>query len=724
MTRFLRRLALLPAVLPLGAACAVLTLLPCPASCAPGPFAKTPVLSVNEAEILADGKPVRGMFVFWHITDVKAADEKRVRAEFARMRRLGFIGVGLEAGWKQMNPAPDTFTFNAAGTDLLIKWAAAEGLWVHLLLTPHYTPEWVFTNHGDVKMKDPEGKSADGSFMTFSPYSPAVEDQAAFQAKAVAHFSRHPNILAFWLTNEQGFGAKWLDCSKWGLAAWRDWLKSVNSDVSFWNKRWSSDFASVAAVPIPAPGTESAQWNDWLRFRRVSLNDYWNRLYRKAKPARTRFIPIGHKFVLYNALDASAPTWAFAPSPVRLEMDILGCDAYGSTYGMKAAAMAFRKPIVLAETNFTATATGPTGKARTLKMLLDQQFHGAFVQTMYAWNENSKDFPWGVRDSSGGILPGGWGAVEAGRMIRQFSLSVPSMQPHVAVVVPANAFAARAGDTDAYQARLDFILRVLAQSPARAHLLFSDDLDPACYPAPPAATPAKGLSLEPYRVLIVCGDAGLDSEFLKSKRLEDWVEGGGVLLCDKLMDGPPEWMRIRQREAPAATSFSTTSAAGRWSFHNREQKELAALSLIPGPEPPGDLTVLGMLDVTREPVAMRVGIGKGRVVYAGAQLLLPGRTMMDAGLLWEALGLREIYPATTPPGPNWSRLGDGRKSVLFVESPSDWTGSVDLPGALDTCKVFDEKGVPHIIPPLKPADRYSLAGDLFDGHFCLVQTKE
>jgi hypothetical protein len=38
--------------------------------------------------------------------------------------------------------------------------------------------------------------------------------------------------------------------------------------------------------------------------------------------------------------------------------------------------------------------------------------------------------------------------------------------------------------------------------------------------------------------------------------------------------------------------------------------------------------------------------------------------------------------------------------------------------------VFDEKGVPHIIPPLKPADRYSLAGDLFDGHFCLVQTKE
>lgn len=664
------------------------------------------------------------MFVFWHISGVKSSDEKRVRAEFARMRRLGFIGVGLEAGWSSMNPAQGKYDFNAGGADLLIKWAAAEGLWVHLLLTPHYMPEWVLSKHGDVRMRDADGNASEGSFMTFSPYSPAVAHQEQFQAKAVAHFSRQPNILAFWLTNEQGFGRKWLDYSNWGLEAWRRWVKAANSDIGYWNARWDTKYAGFADIAIPRPGTEDARWHDWLRFRRVSLNEYWNRLFRSARAARTRFIPIGHKFVLYNALDAFAPQWAFAPSPTRLEMDILGCDAYGSSRGMMAAALAFRKPIVLAETNFTQTADGPLGKGHTMNMLLEQQFHGAFIQTMYAWNTRTEQFPWGVRDSSGALLPGGWGAVDSARLVRDLGLSASSLPGHVAVVVPAGAFSAHGDNADEYQSRVESILDVIAQSPARAHLLFSDDIAPSGYPGSAAATRSKGVPLTGYRTIIITGDAGLDREFLASDQLADWVRAGGVLLCDKLVGGPPEWMGIRQRDSIASPSFSTTTAGGRWSFAGREQKDLTALSLVPRPQAPENLTVLATLDTTREPLAMRMSIGKGTLVYCGAQLWLPGRTTMDAGLVWEALSLSEVYPAAMPPGPSWARLGEGREAALLLTTPSDWSGTVDLPGAIASVKCFAETGNLQDTPGLTAAGRHNLTGELFRGQFCLVETKE
>ncbi len=342
-------------------------------------FKKPPVLSVKGYQLYADGQPVRGVFYMWHAGQVnEKQNEAFYRAEFRRMKAMGVVGVGIEIGWNAIEPKDGEFDFKAEGQDQFIRWAQDEGLWVHLLFTPHYTPGWLFTKYGDIKMKNADGKDTDGSFLTFSPHSPAVEDQIRFQQECVKHYSQFNNVLAFFLTNEQSYG-DWVDYSKWGQEAFRRWLEKVNPKIGFWNDRWGTHYEDFAKAELPASDKDGRRWEDWLRFRVDAFVEYQNRLYDGAVKARTRFIPIAHKWIPYNALDANANRSGLKYSPASIRSDLFTEDAYGQNGLMYACALSYGKPMALAESNL---AGGHASAEEMLSYVLDQYFHGIQIVTI------------------------------------------------------------------------------------------------------------------------------------------------------------------------------------------------------------------------------------------------------------------------------------------------------------------------------------------------------
>jgi hypothetical protein len=707
---------------------ALLAALPGPGTAAPGPapsFESVPRLSVSGREILADGKPVRGMFVYWHIPEDAASQEEEIRAELARIRELGFTGISIEAGWKDCIPLEGQSRLGSTAADSVLRWAAEEGLWAQLLLAPHCVPQWVFEKHGDIRMRPRDGQPADGHFLPFSPHSPAVQDLIAFQQAAVRHFSAYPNVLCFWLTNETGYGRSWLDCSEWGLTAWRKWLHAVNPDVGFWNRRWGTAYGALSEVE--APGENDGQRRvDWARFNRLSLIDFFNRLYREAARSRTRFVPVGHRLSLYSSLDAFASPFGVHPSPRLLKMDVLGCDHYGVEAGVLALQQAFGVPVIVAGTNLPRTAETMVAGARTLRMLLRLQFSGAAVQTMYAWNTFQPDsVPRGMRYEDGKLLAGTRAAVEMARLMRDWPVPAALPAPQAAVVLPASALSVSSSDFERYQRFAGAVSDIVHQAGSDCSVLLSDDLCPGAYlepptgqlqtPPPPGEPSPEVRVLSACRVLFVADDRGLDQGFLECEVLKRWVERGGVLVLAFREQGPPLWTGIRHARSAGRQSVRTTPASGRWAFQSREFGAVSTLELAPAEGQPPAVTVLAALEKTEEPVALRVRVGEGFVVYAGVELTGSGLGALDAGYLWDALELAGLSFRATPSGPRVHTAG----GFLFVWTGSDWTGKITAPAEVAGLRVYDRDGRPLENPALQAAGAV-LTGTLYEGQFAVA----
>ncbi|MEJ5298498.1 MAG: beta-galactosidase [Armatimonadota bacterium] len=693
------------------------------------PFQQTPVLSIRGREILADGKPVRGMFVFWHIPSDAAAREKKIRAELGRIRNLGFTGVSIETGWKECFPAEGLSALGKTAADSVIRWAAEEGLWVQLLITPHYVPDWVFRKHGDIQMRGTDGQPVDGQFLPFSPYSPAVSNLVAFQRAAVRHFSRYPNILCFWLTNEMGFGKGWPDRSQWGLSAWRHWLGRVQPDVAFWNQRWGTSLEKLDDAVIPSEG-EGTAWMDWTRFRRLSLIEFWNTLYEEACRARRRFIPVGHKISAYQAVDAFASPFGLHLSWRLFRADVLGFDNYGVSAGLLALQQSAPCPVIISETNLPRTAETLNGKARTLRMLLQQSLAGAAIQTIYAWNEfDPEAFPWGTRYSDGTVLKGAEAALEMATLMRDASCTVgrgEAADPAVAVVLPASALSVRSADHERFQGVLDAVADLTHRAGAVCLAVMSDDLAPDAYlhaashvPSPPEAPGGASLLRflpESVRLIWLPGDIGFDQAFLESPALQKWVAAGGILSLGYREQGPPAWTGIRQARREGLQLVSTTPASGRWAFRQREYTGVGILELAgTGEGPPPEVAVMAVLERSQEPVALRVRRGEGLILYAGLPMDGSGLRGRDAGYVQDALELAGVIAPALPPGPR-IQISDGR---MLLWTDSDWTGKVAAPGEIASLTVYDRDSLRVENPELRAAGSI-LTGTLYQDQFAVV----
>ena len=657
-------------------------------------FSQTPVISTDGHQLLVNNEPIRGMFVMWHAGKV---DEKYTedfyRAEFRKMKALGIIGVGFEIGWSTVEPKEGEWDFDSYGLDKVITWAAEEGLWVHLLLTPHYTPGWVFQKYGDVKMKTAEGKDAKGSFLAFSPSSPVVDDQVRFQQAAVRHYEKFNNILAFFLTNEQGYGNDWVDHSTWARESWVKWL-GRDADI---------------------PKSENDKlWNDWLLFRRQEFNRYFNRLYDGASAARSRFIPIGHKFVFYGAFDAFASKWGLHISPLQTRMDIVGCDAYGgSSYIMYAGQLAQGKPILLTETNFRSTPDDEGGRGKMARMLLDQYFHGVQVQTVYVWNNFDKaKAPLGMNYPDGKPLTGTLGVGAVAGILAGIHGNTGLIPTEVGIIVPTRVFSQHSGWYWIFQHPMSDVLSGFDKYGLRSRVIYSDDLLPSAYPG----RSGKPISLDGCKIILGVTDFGEDRPAYESQALREWVRGGGVLFLESLRYGAPAWTGITETEIASESAYSSTGKTKFWRVSGQKAQGKVAGKLAANAS---GAKILARWDRDNSPAVLAVPCGKGWVVYAGTLIFGDMGEVETQNLLWDVLEIAGYEPPVAPTGPTYLVMGD----ALFLKADSDWKGKARIPDGFTVEAISQYDADAEEMQPTITLEDGRLKGKLAKDEFCIVRLK-
>ena len=675
-----------------------------------------PTITIDGNQLLIDGDPLRGVFVVWHAPGITSQyNEAWYRSEFRRMKNLGITGVGLEAGWLESEPTDGNFVFESLGVNLIIEWARKEGLWVTMLLTPHYTPGWVFSKNGDVKMKDSSGNSADGSFLTFSPSSPAVDDQIDFQAHAIEYFEKYPNIIAFYLTNEQGYGQMtWLDYSTWAQSSWNSWLQEISTDSSYWQTRWGIT-SPVPPTTTAIPASDNGQqYKDWQLFRSQEMNRYFNKLYDGAVAARSRFIPVCHKFVFYNAFDAHARMWGLHLSPLQTKTDIVACDAYGSVMTMLAGQLAFDKPILLAETNFPSTPTGSDGQGAMTDMLLKQYFHGVQVQTIYAWNNyDSTSFPWGMFYSDTSPLTGTLGVKTSGGIVSTFSGNTGPLEVQSGLLIPTERFLYRADWYWMFQHPLNSLLGGFDKYGIFSRVIYSDDVTPSCY----LGLSGEGVNLDPLKVISTLAVSNAsDSAVLESDEIKNWVNGGGVLFIECWDNGPPSWTGI----SAASTSRTTyTYASGATHLRCSGQSRSVGISYRLTSSVSGSryLATWDGLPTTQYAI-MAVPYGSGWVVVAGTPLFDVMSTAAVEPLLWDVLDLAGYTSPVSPVGPTYLTMGN----ALYLKSDGVWSGTAQLPATFTGNIVltqYDANAV--VMTPTVSVNGSILTGTLSAYEFCIVR---
>jgi hypothetical protein len=491
-------------------------------------------ITLDEKDILLNGQPLRALFVNF-VTKNGQYSEDYLRSEFKNIYALGFRGISIEIPWVAIEPTDDTFVFPSY-YDRLITIAKEEGLLVDILLSPHYTPSWIFEKYGDIYMYDNNGKKIvvdnlnvekvpEGAYMTFSIHSPAVLDQKHWQKMSIRHYEEFSNVISIFLTNEQTYPMHQLaDYSSWANQSWNTWRQEINIEL-----------------PEEMPkNPQDPYFFAFQRFRQDALNDYFNELYDSATQARSRFIPLAHKTLFYESTANFAVEYGLRPSGIELKGDIVGNDIYGFSPNTYAAQSSFRKPIFLVETNLT----GNWNDTDMYHYLMYQFLHGATIQSVFRWNPGSDGNT--LHNPDGSANAKLYGASRAARVINATERTLPVEPPNFGIIVPYHTLSTMSWDYTELQHTFDDIYLIGDQMRGMVpSLIWSDNISVENYYKRPKNQDTLALNNYQY---IFAPITKSDLQAVNNEKMRDWVSSGGWLLVKPELKGLVNWVPQEKRE--------------------------------------------------------------------------------------------------------------------------------------------------------------------------------
>lgn len=597
--------------------------------------------AIEGRTLLRDGEPVRGAFVLWPVNATQMKDEPSIRAEMRRMKSLfGLKGFAFELGWRGTEPSRGQFVFPEA-VDRFLEVAEEEKLHVQIFLTPHYTPDWVYNQGLDVRMKDENGADSTGIWLNYSPASPAaLQWQGEFQSRAIGYYQRFSSVSGFHLTNELTYGVSgaWNDYSSWAQAAWEDWLAARGLPV-------------VSLPKSSEASTRAADWGRFLLFRQDMLTNYFNTVYGQAAAALDEFIPVFHRHNWYAASDAYARRHGLNFDPTKNLGDCTGGNVYGVSNTMAAMWLSWQRPVNLTETSLTALANAATSTLTPGSLnsaFLRQFFYGADIQTVYQWSSGNF-YP--MLDPAGGAHAAFSHFSTVTHLIDRISGALPEIPDQVGYLWP-RAFAALRSDQ--YQ-HLQHLFGTIMTPPRRLGrtpvMIFPGQIE------------LDADLLHSVRLLYVTRHFGNDQDILDHPALENWVAAGGTLVMElDSASRPPVWSGIQM--ATAATGDMVAVTAG-------PLDPMAAIPATSGRQGFARASVTEVWaewsDTAKTPAVIRKDYGNGKVIAVGTAALasLPHSfyAVIDAGIFSDQVQSGESV--------NYYRLG---KNVLA--QPQEATRSV------------------------------------------------
>lgn len=174
-----------------------------------------------------------------------------VKRDIELMPAYGMNIIQIELG--PMAVMPDENTIDRGPIEDYLRIfdrAAAAGVSINLLLSPHYMPQWAYD-------KWPEIGGVDGGFIRFSVDSPHTREVLErFLRAVVPEFANHPALHSFCLSNEPIYRNATRDPEN--RPAYSAWLLRRYGTLEAVANAHGATYASVDDVPVmPAPdGTE------------------------------------------------------------------------------------------------------------------------------------------------------------------------------------------------------------------------------------------------------------------------------------------------------------------------------------------------------------------------------------------------------------------------------------------------------------------------------------
>lgn len=551
--------------------------------------------------------------------------------DMALMREAGvsLVTLGVFA-WASLEPEPGKHAFG--WLDEVMDLLHASGIAVDLATPTAAPPPWLSHEHPEVLPVTEEGHPFGfGNRLHFDPTSPVYRRHAAAITRALAErYSRHPALAMWHVGNEYGPVAYTPSSSH----AFRAWLRRRYGDLEtlndawytrFWSQRYTS-WEQVSPPEMPRSWSNPARRLDFARFTSDVLLECFTaerdiiRGYRDDLPVLTNFMRLPRR----------TDYWRWAR-----EEDAVALDIYpdpGQPGSHVAAALSFDlarslrgEPWVLMEQAPSAVSQWPVNNPKPPgRMRLDSYqavAHGADSVLFFQWRASRG----GHERFHSAMLPhSGTGA----RTWREVT-ALGSELPRIAAVAGSHSRAPIAlyFDWDAWWGlslthglpRNDFDYPALVTEHYRPLLEAQHAVDLV------GAVP----DLRGYRLVIV-PTAYMVSDGL-TRALEEFVTGGGTLVCSFFSGVVDERNQVRQPAYPGAfraligayideywparpgEQLGVTFADGRACTASWWQESIH----------PETATVTARFtsgDLTGRPAVLANEFGVGRVIYLGTRL--------------------------------------------------------------------------------------------------------
>ncbi len=629
------------------------------------------------------------------------------------MREAGvnLVTLGVFA-WASLEPEPGKFTFG--WLDEVMDLLHANGISVDLATPTAAPPAWLAREHPQTLPVTDDGYVFGfGSRLHFDPTSSVYREHAARITRALAErYSRHPGLAMWHIGNEYGPAAYTPSSAE----AFRAWLRRKYGDLDtlndawytrFWGQRYAS-WDQVGPPELPRSWSNPARRLDFIRFTSDALLECFTaerdivRSYRDDIPVLTNFMRFYKRADYWRwAREEDAVALDIYPDPGRDDSHVaaaLNFDLMRSLRG---------EPWILMEQAASAvsqwTVNNPKRPGRMRLGSYQAIAHGADSVLFFQWRAGRG----GHERFHSAMLPHSGTASRTWREVAALGNELPRI-------------AAAAGSGSRAQIALFFDWNAW-WGLTEAHGLPRNDFD---FPAlvtehyRPLFQAHYGIDLvnaesdlSPYRLVILPNAYLMDDRFARA--LEDFVTGGGTLVCSFFSGVVDENNQVRQPAYPGALRTLIGAYIDEyWPARPGEEFEVAfadgtACTADWWQESihPRTATVVarfGSGDLRGRPAILSHELGAGRTVYIGTRL---DRAGLAATLLGAATGAG-VRPVLTgaPEFVEATRRVSGPTEFLFLLNHSA-TDSATLraePGGMDLISGTPVSG-PLTLPPLAVA---------------------
>lgn len=192
----------------------------------------------------------------------------QVRRDVEKFPAYGCNFLQIEFGPRSVLPSEDTVSDRAIEDFLAVcDRAAAAHVAVNLLLSPHYFPDWALE-------KWPDLKDCHGGFFKYCVHDPRARSVVEKSLRhVIPRIKDHPALHSVCLSNEP-ICVDLRGCAV-TRTAWPAWLERRHGDIATLNRRWRSQYAAFADIPVPAPDFAPTPLSvDFVRYNQETFAEF------------------------------------------------------------------------------------------------------------------------------------------------------------------------------------------------------------------------------------------------------------------------------------------------------------------------------------------------------------------------------------------------------------------------------------------------------------------